>query len=271
MNIYIAGGEGEMKRFSRRDDRNQCTSMPQGLSRTEKSGYDGELFKDANILQSFYYADDWTSSVLIPNCKRFLLDSGAFTFMQQSKVGKVNWDEYVEKYAAFINANNVQLFFELDIDSIVGYDRVLQLRAKLEKLTGRKCIPVWHRSRGKYEFIEMCKQYPYVALGGIVTKEFTQKDYKHFPWFIDTAHKHGAKIHALGLTALTALPKYHFDSVYSTAWVSGNRFGGVYIFNGNTMVKHNKKEGQRIGSHKAVAIHNFREWVKFQQYAEINY
>ena len=127
MNIYIAGGEGEMKRFSRNAD---------GKS------YDGGLFKDANVLQSFYYADDWTSSVLIPNCKRFLLDSGAFTFMQASKVGKVNWDECVERYAAFINANKVQYFFELDIDSIVGYDRVLQLRTKLENLTGRKCIPV---------------------------------------------------------------------------------------------------------------------------------
>lgn len=270
MNIYIAGGEGEMKRFSRRDDNTQCTSMPQGLSRTEKSGYDGDLFKDANILQSFYYADDWTGSVLIPNCRRFMLDSGAFTFMQQSKVGKVNWDEYVERYAAFINAHKVELFFELDIDSVVGLERVLQLRTKLERLTGRQCIPVWHKSRGKQSYIDMCKEYPYVALGGIVAKEITQKDYKHFPWFIDTAHEHGAKIHALGLTALAALPKYHFDSVDSTAWVSGNRFGGIYVFNGTTMVKHNKKEGQRIGSHKAVAMHNFREWVKFQEYARIN-
>ena len=271
MNIYIAGGEGEMKRFSRRDEKTQCTSTPQGLSRIEKSGYDGSLFKDANILQSFYYADDWTGNVLIPNCKRFLLDSGAFTFMNASKTGNVDFDSYCDKYIDFINAHKVEHFFELDIDSVVGLDKVKRLRSRIERRTGKQPIVVWHKSRGKRDYIDSCKEYPYVALGGIVTKEITKNDYKHFPWFIDTAHEHGAKIHALGLTALAALPKYHFDSVDSTAWVSGNRFGGVYVFNGTTMEKHNKKEGQRIGSHKAVAMHNFREWVKFQQYAEINY
>jgi hypothetical protein len=254
MNIYIAGGEGEMKRFSRRAD----------------GSYDGSLFKNANILQSFYYADDFTSGTIIPNARNFLLDSGAFTFMNSVKSGNVDFDSYCDRYIDFINANKVQHFFELDIDSVVGLKKVEQLRSRIERRTGKQPIVVWHKSRGKQSFIDSCKEYPYVALGGIVAKEITQKDYKHFPWFIDKAHEHGAKIHALGLTALTALPKYHFDSVDSTAWVSGNRFGGVYMFNGKTMVKHNKKEGQRIGSHKAVAIHNFREWLKFQEYARTN-
>ena len=269
MNIYIAGGEGEMKRFSRRTEQDGTLLRP-AHSRIERSGYDGSMFRNANILQSFYYADDFTSGTIIPNARNFLLDSGAFTFMNAAKGGNVDFDSYTDRYIDFINTNKVQHFFEMDIDSVVGIDKVKQLRSRIERRTGKQPIIVWHKSRGKQSFIDSCKEYPYVALGGIVTKEITQKDYKHFPWFIDTAHEHGAKIHALGLTALAALPKYHFDSVDSTAWVSGNRFGGVYIFDGKTMVKHNKKEGQRIGSHKAVAMHNFREWLKFQEYARTN-
>ena len=159
----------------------------------------------------------------------FLLDSGAFTFMSGSHKGGINWDEYVEEYAAFINRWDVKLFFELDIDSVVGLPETERLREKLEALTGKKPIPVWHRNRGKEYFIKMCEDYPYVALGGIVTKEIDRKKYETaFPWFIKTAHEHKCKIHGLGYTTVANLKKYHFDSVDSTSWLYGNR-GGVSL------------------------------------------
>lgn len=105
------------------------------------SYFKGENFVNAYILQSFYYADEFTEQYIIPNAKKFMLDSGAFTFMQNSK-HHLDWDEYVERYANFINKNNVDQFFELDIDSVIGYDKVKQYRDKLEKLTGKQCIPV---------------------------------------------------------------------------------------------------------------------------------
>lgn len=256
VDVYMAGGDGEMKKFTRK----------------EQGGHDGSIFKDANILQSFYYADDFTSNVIIPNCKNFLLDSGAFTFMQQKKKEHVNWDEYVERYADFIVRNNVERYFELDIDSVVGYEAVKAIRNRLETLTGRQSIPVWHYERGKDEWLRLCDEYGYVAIGGLVSGggEYAKKHRRYFPWFIQTAHERGAKVHALGFTALADLGKYHFDSVDSTAWVSGNRFGAVYVFNGTTLERHTRKEGQRIRSHKELAIHNFKEWKKFQQYAEVN-
>lgn len=223
-------------------------------------------FDNVKTLESFYYADEWTER-LLPMFGEFLLDSGAYTFLANKK-GEINWLDYIDKYAAFINRNNIKHFFELDIDSIVGYEKVLEYRKILERKTGKKCIPVWHKSRGKEEYIKMCKEYDYVALGGIVTKEITKDDYKFFTWFINTAHKYGAKIHGLGFTNLKGLEKYHFDSVDSTSWTTGNRFGAVYKFNGRTMEKVGKKEGQRLGDSRAVAVHNFNEWVKFQKYAE---
>jgi hypothetical protein len=197
-----------------------------------------------------------------------MLDSGAFTFF--SAGGSVDWNEYIKRYARFIVKNNIELYYELDIDKLIGYEKVLYYRSMLEDLTGKPCIPVWHKSRGQDEFIKMCEQYSYVAIGGIVTKEITQRDYKYFPYFISTAHKHKAKIHGLGFTNLKGLTQYNFDSVDSTAWLSGNRFGSIYKFDGATMVKHDKKRGQRLSDQKAVALHNFKEWVKFQKYAEIH-
>ena len=227
-----------------------------------------ESIIDISILESFYYADEWTEWA-IPRLKNFMLDSGAFTFMTSHK-GKIDWNEYLKSYADFINKNDVKLFFELDIDSIVGYEKVKEMRKWLEKATGKKPIPVWHKSRGKEEFLRMCDEYDYVAIGGIVTREITRNEYKYFTWFINEAHKRGAKIHGLGFTNLEGIKKYHFDSVDSTSWTTGNRFGSIYRFNGTTMEKYGKKEGQRLSDSRTTAIHNFNEWVKFQKYAEFN-
>ena len=154
---------------------------------------------DVAILESFFYADKWTEQ-LIPRLDRFMLDSGAFTFFS-GKHGNVDWEEYLSRYIDFINRNNVKLFFELDIDSIIGYENVLKLRKRLEQGTGKQCIPVWHVWRGKEEFLKMCDEYPYVALGGIVNSDIKQADYERmFPWFIKEAHKRGAKIHGLSLS-----------------------------------------------------------------------
>ena len=223
---------------------------------------------ELSILESFYYADEWTEWA-IPKLKNFMLDSGAFTFLTSHK-GKVDWNDYLRKYADFVNKNDVKLFYELDIDSIVGYDTVLEMRKWLELETGKKPIPVWHKSRGKAEFLKMCDEYDYVAIGGIVSREITRQEYKYFPWFINEAHKRGAKIHGLGFTNLEGIQKYHFDSVDSTSWTTGNRFGAIYRFNGKTMEKFDKKEGQRLADSRAVAINNFNEWVKFQKYAEVH-
>ena len=45
---------------------------------------------DVAILESFYYADEQTEQ-MIPKLKKFLLDSGAFTFFGSGK--KVKWNE----------------------------------------------------------------------------------------------------------------------------------------------------------------------------------
>lgn len=216
------------------------------------------------ILESFYYADENTER-LLPYYGDFLLDSGAFTFMEQS--GKsVNWDEYASRYIDFINRNNVEKYIELDLDYIIGCEGARKLRSKLESKTGRKSIPVWHPIRGKDEFLRMCDEYDYIALGGIVGQKWRGVE-QYMPWFIKEAHKRQTKIHGLGFTKLTKLSECHFDSVDSTAWTAGNRFGYLYFFDGKTMIKKDKPEGCKLSDSKAVALHNYCEWIKFQKWA----
>lgn len=232
-----------------------------------RTGYNPENIKSLAILESFAYINKNTISK-IKDTEYFLLDSGAYTYMAGKDASKIDWEDYIDRYAEFINRTKVQNFIELDIDSIVGYEEVKRLRKILEEKTGRKPIPVWHKSRGKDEFIKMCEDYDYVAIGGLVTKEIKRTEYRFFPWFIQQAHAHNAKIHALGLTNMDAIQKYHFDSVDSSSWSCGNRFGMVYKFTGNSIKQYVKPEGTRLKNSKEVGENNFREWVKFQYWAK---
>lgn len=233
-----------------------------------KNGNKAVTWKGCNILESYYYAkDNIHFSRLLKTCENFLLDSGAFTFMQGNHKEKINWDKYTEEYAAFINLHGIDQFVEMDIDSIVGLQEVERLRKKLETMTGKMPIPVWHKSRGKDYFLKMCDNYPYVAFGGILTDGISRKDIERvLPWFIHEAHKRGAKIHGLGYTSVTRLSEFHFDSVDSRAWLQGNMSGFLYQFQ-NGKMKHIQGNG-RLKSTDA-ARHNFNEWVKFSKYAKL--
>lgn len=221
--------------------------------------------RDVNVLESFYYAKPWQIEML-NEYKSFLLDSGAFTFMSRDFSG-IDFEQYTRDYAAFINKHNIDLFFELDIDSVVPWQRYLGLRKMLEDLTGEDPIPVFHKSRGKEWYQDAVRNHSYVAIGGIVTGEIKRSQFGMLRWFIDEAHRNDCKIHGLGFTNLSWLPKLNWDSVDSTTWShNGARFGKVYNFNGKTLTNNHPKK--QMKDRDALHAHNFNEWAKFAEYME---
>ena len=261
MKIYLAGEGGKQK----------IMNLHLAGENPVKNGTQCKTWKGCNILESFYYVSkNIHFERRYTQCEHFLLDSGAFTFLIGNHKETIDWGEYTQNYAEFINRYNIDLFFELDIDSIVGIKKVEYYRNMLERLTGKKPIPVWHKNRGKQYFLDMCKEYPYVALGGIAIKEIPRDIYeKVFPWFIKTAHEYDAKIHGLGYTSIEGVHKYHFDSVDSTAWLYGNRAGYLYKFNPRIGTLDKFQCDGRLKL-KEGALFNFNEWIKFLKYADIN-
>lgn len=238
------------------------------LAATQSKYYLVEKHNPLYILETFYNINEKILPVLL-NSKMFLLDSGAFTFMNNFK-GKVNWDEYIEKYAAFINKYNIKYFFELDIDVIVGIKEVERLRNKLEKLTNKQCIPVWHKSRGIEYWKKITKEYQYVAIGGIVVKEIKSQEYKYFVPLLKIAKENSCKVHGLGFTATSQLKKYHFYSIDSTSWLKASRFGRIDYFDGKKMKTYPKPKNSRTTNYKKCDDFIFQEWIKFQKYADKN-
>ena len=97
------------------------------------------LNKSNYILTSFYYFKD----ALPYQPQIHLVDSGAFTFFSSGKkfdvdkyVGEfINYInefdiKYVGEFINYINEFDIKYFFELDIDVLVGYDKVLEIRKR---------------------------------------------------------------------------------------------------------------------------------------------
>ena len=95
-------------------------------------------------------------------CKTFILDSGAFTYMESVKVSDKliydDFEQYIREYCEFINKWDIEHFVEMDIDLVVGIKKVEEYRKTIERLTGKPVIPVFHRERGEKYFHRMCER-----------------------------------------------------------------------------------------------------------------
>lgn len=159
------------------------------------------------------------------NSEEVLIDSGAHSF-QFGK--KVDFLEYTKQYAEFIkkfDRPNVIGYFEMDVDNVIGYDKVLELRKILENVSD-KIIPVWHRNRGIEDYKKMCKQYSgkIVAITGFANKEIRDEQYI---MFLKYAKKYNCKLHCLGMTRKKILDKVPFDYVDSSSWKQSGLYGRI--------------------------------------------
>lgn len=191
------------------------------------------------------------------NSEEILIDSGAHSF-QKGK--KVDWDEYTQEYAKFIqkfDRPNVVGYFEMDVDNIIGYNKVLQLRKVLEKISN-KIIPVWHKNRGIDEYKKMCQDYAgkVVAITGFKNEDIKDEQYLIF---LKYAKKYNCKVHCLGMTRKKILDKVPFDYVDSSSWLQNSVYG-VIINKGKVSKEYSKYNREKV------ILSNYIEGMKMQEH-----
>jgi hypothetical protein len=207
----------------------------------------------------------------ITRYKDFILDSGIFTYLKGTKQGNIDWDKYVEQYAALVKKKEIRNYVEVDVDSIIGLDETERLRRKLEKIVGWKSMPVWHMNRGYDKWLEICRDYDYICFGAFLTDSLSTKKYRMIKTFLSDANKSKTKVHGLGFTNFSWMSKLHFYSVDSSSWLSGVRYGHVCIYE-NGIIRNIQKPSAsfKIKDIKELAKHNFKQWVLFTKYAEMH-
>lgn len=221
---------------------------------------------DIYLLSSFYEHKTGKYGDYVKQ-KKHLLDSGAFSFFGGKKT---DWIEYADKYAEFINKTNQQLFFELDIDTIKGLSYAEMLRNRIEKQTNKQSIPVWRPSRGVNYWYRMCEEYNYVAISASGAYDSSWRRKKRsihvFNKMIAIAKQYNTKVHGLGFTTISQLKKIPFYSVDSTTWLNAQKYGELHYYSNGDIKR--IRDNRRLKNSSQMQVNNFREWVKFQRYAD---
>lgn len=221
------------------------------------------------ILETFFNGSkDCLTAMHEVGNENFLLDSGAFSYMNGAQITLEQMDVYVERYAQFIADYKIQNFIEIDVDNIFGLQQVERWRKRLESAAGRQCIPVWHKGRGVEYWKQMCRDYPYVAIGGLVF-HVKRQEYGAIQKMVSYARERGVKVHGLGFTKTRELHNYAFYSVDSASWsLSAARGRQIYFFKNGVMENRQIGNPDRKVDISKLAAHNFKEWTKYQKYMD---
>lgn len=242
MKIFLAGAESYRYIF----DDSVKTKAPYLL----QTFYDLRNKKEEQIKQ------------MLNSCEDFILDSGAFTFMNTGK--KVHWKSYVDSYIGFINKYDIKHFIELDLDYIKGLEETEKIRRYIEYHTGKKTIPVWHSKTRSLEYYNyMLDNYSYIALSTMETPKqgvIIHYDDKVLKALVKRAHKKGVKVHGLGYMSLKEVnsPRILFDTMDSSSW-NGSIWGNETIYKHGIV---RRKKADKNKTSKEISKQCYETWTK---------
>lgn len=167
----------------------------------------------------------------------FMVDSGAHTLQKEegSNWTEVQWEGYLEEYAAWIRKNSHLIFavVELDVSEQVGYTAIFRWRRKyFEPLEadGIPVIYVWHTDSTPEEFAADCRRYRYVGLTAAVYKD------RSLVRKLSIARKYRTRVHGFAITSYRAMRDLSLFTADSTTWLArGTQYGDWCIWDGRRM------------------------------------
>lgn len=167
-----------------------------------------------------------------------MLDSGAFTAF--TKGHEVVMSELVASYDDTVRRLNPKLkiwFINLDVipgtkrgGVLVGLNQALDESEKnyksLKKRYGSRVIPVYHRTEGESQLMEIASLNDYIGIGfGPKTSE--EYRVQHAEEVLSILEPMGKKVHGLATTGYRMLNRAPFDSVDSATWLYIAAMGGI--------------------------------------------
>lgn len=176
------------------------------------------------LLCSFHYYkkdEELIKKLIAEGCDLFI-DSGAFSAANAGS--KIDIDEY----SRFILKTGVKFYAGLDvIGDAVG---TKSNQRYMESKYSLKPIPTFHMGEPLEFALEMANEYEYMAVGGMVFSEGIEGWLDNL-WNQLLKVNKDIKCHGFGLTNSKLIEKYPWESVDSSSFKSGKRFGRIILYN----------------------------------------
>jgi hypothetical protein len=169
----------------------------------------------------------------------WFLDSGAFTYFAKYKVEPhklMPWKIYKKLYFNYVGETWERWcrIAELDLDNSfdeLTLDVLAEWRDEMvEKWPTAPIMPVWHPNRGPEDWTSVCrdKRFRHLAIGSGSGMDGMLRR------MVMEARQRNKTVHGFGMTKVnTSLQKIPYDSVDSTSWLMGQKFGTLFVFQNN--------------------------------------
>jgi hypothetical protein len=198
----------------------------------------------------------------------FMTDSGGFSFLQALKKGGTSdeiyteeyWLPYIEEYVAWLDENSKYIFCaaNMDLDILVGrevvdkwnykYFKPLEKKMQIIYIVQRDWDKVYNDYSGIKRLRQYCNEHDYVGTNQTM-KESSSK-------IISIAKTTNTRIHGFAWTALTMIMHQPLFSVDSSSWLSGQRYGTTYRYDGKNMRALEKEKKYRRKAYKTFCADN---------------
>lgn len=200
---------------------------------------------DLPILESYAYKSNVLEALRLTS--DVFLDSGAYTALTQGRV--IDLDEYID----FIkeHTDKVTVYAALDV---IG-----DWRATLKNLDymlkhGVNPLPTFHYGE-PIEILDRFKEFPYIAIGGISKlrsiaggDRWLDNVWKHLT---DKQGNIMTKVHGFGVTSFTIMMDFPWESVDSTSWLVGGKYGQILLPDSTSrmMIADDSPYKKKFGAH----------------------
>lgn len=172
--------------------------------------------------------------------RHVIQDSGLFTLMFGARKGQAQTREtltqWQDKLIAFVQQNRLRATcVEIDCQKVLDVEDAWYFRERMRRRLKNPQINVFHFEDGKKGLDRLIEFSNYLALSipelRIIKPKTFREDIRYLTYYIKN-RKPEIDIHLLGCTDMKVIMQNSFcTSADSTAWLSGMRFGSIYVGN----------------------------------------
>lgn len=160
---------------------------------------------------------------------RVFCDSGAFTAMSMKQAIDV------ADYRAWLLDHHELFTVYANLD-VIGNDRATAKNQRTLEAAGLSPLPVFHVGESWATLRRMAKAYDQVALGGMVS---FKRGANVGSWIAQAFREVDgrARLHGFGVTRWEFMRDFAWESVDSTTWVSGDKYGAQLVWLGSRLIQ----------------------------------
>lgn len=201
-----------------------------------------------NFLMSYHYIQNKHLDTKLYEEKgvKFFIDSGAYTYMADSKYQDTTieeWEKHIHRYLNWARKHKDMIFAiaNLDLELMVGIDIVMDWNERFfEPFMIETGIPVcfiWHSGDDDADkrWEKYCQRYPYVGMSWVSDSTGEALDFNFGQSMLRVAEKYNTVVHGMGMTRTSLLTKLSFYTSDSTTWLVGLQYGEINFWNGQKM------------------------------------